>query len=88
MGPLARYWTIETESANCPHETRQQAYVSLVRSQLEYGAVKQEIDRLERIQRQVERFIIRDYHSREKGRKNCWKTWVFLLFKREEKNSD
>ena len=57
----------------CPKETRLQAYVSLVRSLLEYGAViwdtsiKQDIYKLERIQRQSARFITRDYHSREEG---------------------
>ena len=57
----------------CPQETRLQAYISLVRSQLEYGAViwdssvQQEIDQLERIQRQGARFITRDYRSKEKG---------------------
>ena len=59
--------------SRCPKETRLQAYLSLVRSLLEYGAViwdpssKQEIKKLERIQRQSARFVNRDYRSREKG---------------------
>ena len=55
---------------NSPQECRCLAYIALVRSTIEYGAVvwgpyaKQDIDRLERIQRQAARFITRDYKSR------------------------
>jgi hypothetical protein len=58
---------------NCPKECRRLAYVALVRSTLEYGAVvwdpyaQQDIDRLERIQRQAARYITRDYRSRDAG---------------------
>ena len=64
---------IRRNLSRCPKETRLQAYLSLVRSLLEYGAViwdpssKQEIKKLERIQRQSARFVNRDYRSREKG---------------------
>jgi hypothetical protein len=58
---------------NCPQECRRLAYISLVRSSLEYGAtvwdpyLQQDIDRLERVQRQAARFITRDYKSRSPG---------------------
>ena len=58
---------------NCPQDCRRIAYITLVRSTLEYGAVvwdpylKQDVERLERIQRQAARFITKDYKSREKG---------------------
>ena len=57
----------------CPKETRLAAYTSLVRSTLEYGAViwdpftQNEINKIERIQRQAARFITNDYRSRETG---------------------
>ena len=57
----------------CPKKTRLQAYISLVRSTLEYGAViwdpftQNEIDKIERLQRKAARFITNDYHSREPG---------------------
>ena len=56
-----------------PQECRKVAYISLVRSTLEYSAViwdpyhHGEIDRLERIQRKAARFITRDYSSRQPG---------------------
>ena len=58
---------------NCPKQTRLTAYISLVRSLLEYGAtiwdphVKKDIDKLEKIQRQAARFVTRDYRSRDPG---------------------
>ena len=58
---------------NSPQQSRLTAYISLVRSLLEYGAIiwdphlKKDIDRLERIQRQAARFITRDYFSRDPG---------------------
>jgi hypothetical protein len=58
---------------SCPPECRRMAYISMIRSVLEYGATvwdpyqQKDIDRLERVQRQSARFIKRDYTSREKG---------------------
>ena len=58
---------------NCPQECRRLAYVALVRSTLEYGEVvwdhylKQDTEKLERIQRQAARFITRDYIYQELG---------------------
>ena len=59
---------------NCPQEYRRLEYIALIRSSLEYGAtvwdpyLKQDVDRLERIQRQAARFIKRDYRTaRETG---------------------
>ncbi|XP_070198630.1 uncharacterized protein [Littorina saxatilis] len=58
---------------NCPRECRRLAYITLVRSTLEYGAVvwdpyyKQDVERLERIQRLAARFIMKDYVSKDPG---------------------
>ena len=58
---------------NVPETCRKTAYISLVRSIMEYGAtiwnpyLKGDIDKLERIQNRGIRFIKRDYRSREKG---------------------
>ena len=58
---------------HCPKSTRHMAYISLVRSLLEYGAIiwdpytQSDINRLERIQRQAARFISGDYQSRTPG---------------------
>ena len=58
---------------SCPEECRKAAYISLVRSLLEYSAVvydpyqQNDIDRLERVQRRAARFITRDYTSRHDG---------------------
>ena len=58
---------------NCPKDCKKLAYISLVRSKLEYAATvwdpftKNEIDKLERVQKQAARFISNDYKSREPG---------------------
>ena len=58
---------------NCPQECRRLAYISLIRSSLEYGTtvwdpyLKQDVDRVERVQRQAARFIKRDYRTRDTG---------------------
>ena len=58
---------------HCPRSTRHTAYISLVRSVLDYGStiwdphLQCDIDKLERIQRQGARFITGDYRSKEKG---------------------
>ena len=57
----------------CPIECRQTAYISLVRSIMEYGVtvwkpfLKKNINCLEHVQHQAARFITKDYKSREKG---------------------
>lgn len=56
-----------------PTKCRRTAYISLVRSTLEYGAVvwdpflQSDIDKLEKIQRKAARFISGDYKSRDRG---------------------
>ena len=58
---------------NCPEECRKLAYISLVRSTLEYGSsiwdpyLQKDINSIEKVQRQAARFIKRDYKSREEG---------------------
>ena len=58
---------------HCPMPCRKNAYLALVRSKLEYGSVvwdpylKNDIDRLERVQRSAARFITGDYKSRHEG---------------------
>jgi hypothetical protein len=57
----------------CEPEFRRMAYISLIRSSLEYGAtvwdpyLVKDVTKLERIQRQAARFIKRDYRTREAG---------------------
>ena len=54
----------------CPTACKKTAYVALVRPLLEYGAIiwdpyqKQDISKMERIQRNAVRFIARDYKSK------------------------
>ena len=58
---------------HCPKETRQTAYLALVRPLLEYGSTiwdpnnQGDIDKLEKIQRRAARFITRDYRLRSPG---------------------
>ena len=57
----------------CPTDCRKTAYISLVRSVLDYGSIiwdpylSRDIEKLEKVQRQAARFITGDYHSREEG---------------------
>ena len=58
---------------NCPINCRKLAYISLVRSKLDYAATVwdpfsiSDIDRLERVQKRAARFITNDYKNREPG---------------------
>ena len=58
---------------NCPKECRRLAYIALVRSRLEYAETvwdpyyQQDMEKLERVQRQAARFITKDYRTREPG---------------------
>ena len=58
---------------SCPQDCRKSAYISLVRSVLDYGSIiwdpylSRDIEKLERVKRQAARFITGDYHSREEG---------------------
>jgi hypothetical protein len=58
---------------HCPRECRRTAYIALVRSIMEYGSIiwdpytKQEITKLESIQRRGAMFITKDFKSREEG---------------------
>ncbi|KAK6188521.1 hypothetical protein SNE40_004681 [Patella caerulea] len=58
---------------HCPQDCRKLAYISLVRSTLEYGAViwdpylVKDINSLEKIQRHAARFIMKDYRSGNDG---------------------
>ena len=64
---------IKRNLKHCPETTRHMAYVSLVRSVLEYGAtiwdpyLQCDINRLEKVQRRAARFITGDYTSRTPG---------------------
>ena len=64
---------IQRNLKKCPSEVKRTAYISLVRSTLEYGAtvwdphLEKDIYKLERIQRKAVRFINSDYRSRDPG---------------------
>ena len=57
----------------CPRDSKRTAYVSLVRSILEYAAAtwdphqQGDIDKLERVQRRAARFVTGDYRTRQPG---------------------
>ena len=58
---------------HCPTNCRKIAYLSLVRSTVEYSSIvwnphlQKDIDKLEHVQRQAARFITGDYTSRDQG---------------------
>jgi hypothetical protein len=58
---------------HCPREYRRTTYIALVRSIMEYGSIiwdpytKQELTKLESIQRRGARLITKDYKNREEG---------------------
>ena len=58
---------IKRNVSNCPQELREMAYLSLVRSQLEYACVAwdphkiKDISNLEKVQRKAARFVKQDY---------------------------
>ena len=58
---------------HCPQDSRRTAYLSLVRSTLEYSSIvwdpylQKDIDKLEKVQRQAARFITGNYISRDQG---------------------
>ena len=64
---------ITRNTRKCPQSCRKTAYISLVRSTLEYGStiwdpyLQKDITKLEKIQRRAARFIKQDYHSKEPG---------------------
>ena len=57
----------------CPEKSKKTAYISLVRSKMDYGAVvwdpylESDIDKLERIRRRAAKLIKGNYRSREPG---------------------
>ena len=66
-------------------ECRRLAYIALVRSRLEYAETvwdpyyQQDIEKLERVQRQAARFITKDYRTREPGCVNRMLQDLYLL---------
>ena len=75
---------------HCPEPHRRTAYISLVRSVLEYGSIVWDpyyvkgINRIETIQRQAVRFISGDYATRDLDvSPKCWKIKIFHHFKTE-----
>ena len=64
---------IRRNLGKCPQQCRRTAYISLVRSTLQYAStvwdpyLEQDIQVLEKTQRKAARFITGDYHSRDPG---------------------
>ena len=64
---------VQRNLKRCPKSVKKTAYISLVRSTLEYGAtvwdpyLEKDVYKLECIQRKAARFICNDYRSREQG---------------------
>ena len=58
---------------HCPQDSRRTAYLSLVRSTLEYSSIvwdpylQKDTDKLEKVQRRAARFITGNYTSRDQG---------------------
>ena len=58
---------------NCTKDCRKIAYISLVRSLMDYGAIiwdpyiQKDVTKLERVQRQAARFITNDYKTKSEG---------------------
>ena len=66
-------WISKENLKHCPLKCRMTAYISLIRSTLEYSSViwdpylQKDIDKLEKVQRQAARFISGDYTSMGHG---------------------
>ena len=73
LNTTSSYCIYLLNNTTCPQKCWCLAYIALIRSSLEYGAtvwdpyLKQDVDRLERVQCQAARFIKRDYRTRETG---------------------
>jgi hypothetical protein len=78
---------------NVPETFRHTAYISLVRSTMEYGAtiwnpyLKWDIDKLERIQNRGIRFIKKNYRSRRPGSITTMKRLLELETLEERRHS-
>ena len=64
---------MERNLKHCPQDSRRTAYLSLVRSTLEYSSIvwdpylQKDTDKLEKVQRRAARFITGNYTSRDQG---------------------
>ena len=71
--PTATIGFLRQNLKSCPQVCQKSAYISLVRSVLDYESIiwdpylSRDIEKLERVQRQAARFITGDYHSREEA---------------------